>query len=76
MVTKRPHILKQTYSFRLQVCLSMCDLLLSQGIKGLNLSEITKKLAGCQIVLRRSRIEVCRISQGLLDIFHYHNTLS
>ena len=35
MVTKRSHILKQTCSFQVQVCLSMCDLFLPPGIKGL-----------------------------------------
>ena len=36
MVTKRSHILKQTCSWKVQVCLSMCDLFLPPGIKGLN----------------------------------------
>ena len=31
-----PHILKQTWSFQLKVCLSMCDQLLLSSIKGLN----------------------------------------
>ena len=35
MVTKRSHILKQTCSWKLQVCLSMCYLLLPPGIRGL-----------------------------------------
>ena len=35
VVTKRSHIRKQTCSGNLQVCLSMCDLLLPPSIKGL-----------------------------------------
>ena len=35
VVTKRSHIFKQTCSFELQVCLSMYDLFLQPGIKGL-----------------------------------------
>ena len=46
MVTRRLRISKQTCSFQLQVCLSMCDLLLPPGIKGLSgmlQNKITRK---------------------------------
>ena len=36
MSTKRSHILKQTCSFQLQICLSMCDILVNIGTKGLS----------------------------------------
>ena len=51
MVTKISHILKQTCSFQLQVCLSVCDLFLPQGIKGLSLKTFLKcnfSLDACQ----------------------------
>ena len=42
MSTKRSHILKQTCSFQLQACLSMCDLLADTGI--LRLSKLSNKI--------------------------------
>ena len=36
MSTKRSHIIKQTCSWKLQVCLSMCDLSVDTCTKGLN----------------------------------------
>ena len=35
--SKRSYVLKQTYSFQLQVCLGRYDLLLPPGMNGLNI---------------------------------------
>ena len=35
---KRSYVLKQTFSFLLEVCLSACDLLLPPGFKGQSIS--------------------------------------
>ena len=45
MITKRSHILKQTCSWKLQVCLSMWTFLLPPGIKGLRM--ISNKNVDC-----------------------------
>ena len=43
MSTKRSHILKQTYSWKLQVCLSMCDLLVDTRYQRVKTSSIQSK---------------------------------
>ena len=76
MVTKRSHILKQTCSFQMQVCLSMCDLLLPQGIEGLKdqlghysfaeLRQSSKfKMAFNHALALKKRLKECNVQLSL-----------
>ena len=54
MSTKRSHILKQTCTWKLQVCLSMCDLLAGirhQRVKERNISKTSAMLFLCLFLL-------------------------